>query len=43
LKDVLFGYNEAVIQTLYLPLGLALLTIVGSIFMEIKSVKKKND
>jgi len=43
LKDVLFGYNEAVIQTLYLPLGLALLTIVGSAFTEIKSVKKKRE
>lgn len=43
LKDVLFGYNEAVIQTLYLPLGLALLTIVASAFTEIKSVKKKRE
>ena len=43
LKDVLFGYNEAVIQTLYLPLGLALLTIVASVFTEIKSVKKKRE
>jgi hypothetical protein len=43
LKDVLFGYDEAVIQTLYLPLGLGLLTIVGSVFTEIKSVKKKKE
>lgn len=43
LKEVLFGYNEAVVQTLYMPLGLALLTIVGSVFTEIKSVKKKDD
>ena len=42
LKDVLFGYNEAVVQTLYLPLGLGLLTIVGSMFTEVKSVKKKD-
>ncbi|ETI20540.1 hypothetical protein G647_08577 [Cladophialophora carrionii CBS 160.54] len=42
LKDVLFGYNEAVIQTLYLPLGLGLLTIVGSTLTEVKSVKKKD-
>ena len=43
LKDVLFGYNEAVVQTLYLPVGLALLTVVGSAFTEIKSVKKKRE
>jgi len=43
LKEVLFGYNEAVVQTLYLPVGLALLTIVASAFTEIKSVKKKRD
>ena len=42
LKDVLFGYNEAVVQTLYVPLGLGLLTIVGSMFTEVKSVKKKD-
>jgi hypothetical protein len=42
LKQVLFGYNEAVVQTLYIPLALGLLTIVGSLFTEIKSTKKKN-
>ncbi|EXJ54367.1 hypothetical protein A1O7_09706 [Cladophialophora yegresii CBS 114405] len=42
LQDVLLGYNGAVIQTLYLPLGLGLLTIVGSTLTEIKSVKKKD-
>lgn len=42
LKDVLFGYNEAVVQTLYMPLGLGLLTIVGSMFTKVKSVKKKD-
>jgi hypothetical protein len=42
LKDVLFGYNEAVVQTLFIPLGLGLLTIVGSMFTEIKSVKKRD-
>jgi hypothetical protein len=42
LKDVLFGYNDAVIQTLYLPLGLGLLTIVASMLTEVKSVKKKD-
>lgn len=40
-KDVLLGYDQAVVQTLYLPLGLTLLTIVGSIFTEVRSVKKK--
>lgn len=42
LKNVLFGYNEAVVQTLYIPLALGLLTIVGSIFTEVKSVKKRD-
>ena len=42
LKDVLFGYNEAVVQTLYLPLGLGLLTIVGSMLTEVKSTKKRD-
>ena len=42
LKDVLFGYNEAVVQTLYIPLALGLLTIIGSIFTEVKSVKKRD-
>jgi hypothetical protein len=42
LKDVIFGYNEAVVQTLYMPLGLGLLTIVGSLLTPVKSVKKKD-
>ncbi|KAJ9614275.1 hypothetical protein H2200_002411 [Cladophialophora chaetospira] len=42
LKEVLFGYNEAVVQTLYIPLALGILTIVGSIFTEVKSVKKRD-
>jgi len=41
LKNVLSGYNEAVSQTLYIPLGLGILTIIGSIATERKSVKKK--
>ncbi|CAG7558085.1 unnamed protein product [Fusarium equiseti] len=41
LKSVLNGYENAVIQTLYIPLALAVLTIVGSIAMERKSIKKK--
>lgn len=43
LKDVLFGYNEAVAQTLYIPVGLTLLAIVGAVFTEIRSVKKKRE
>ncbi|EXJ82712.1 hypothetical protein A1O3_06526 [Capronia epimyces CBS 606.96] len=41
LDAVLSGYNEAVVQTLYLPLALGILTIVGSIAMERRSIKKK--
>ena len=41
LRDVLLGYDKAVMQTLYLPVALAALTIVGSVAMERKSVKKK--
>jgi hypothetical protein len=41
LKDVLSGYNQAVVQTLYMPLALGLLTILGSIAMERRSIKKK--
>ncbi len=42
LKEVIFGYNEAVVQTLYVPLGLGLLTIVASMFTEVKSTKKRD-
>ncbi|KPM41706.1 hypothetical protein AK830_g4864 [Neonectria ditissima] len=41
LGSVLAGYENAVVQTLYIPLGLALLTIIGSLAMERKSIKKK--
>jgi MFS family permease len=41
LKSVLNGYENAVIQTLYIPLALAVLTIFGSVAMERKSIKKK--
>jgi repressor of nif and glnA expression len=41
LGSVLSGYENAVVQTLYIPLALALLTIVGSLAMERKSIKKK--
>lgn len=41
LRDVLLGYDEAVTQTLYLPLGLCVATGIGSLFTEWHSVKKK--
>jgi hypothetical protein len=41
LGAVLSGYNQAVIQTLYMPLALGLLTIVGTVAMERRSMKKK--
>lgn len=41
LREVLTGYNYAVVQTLYMPLALALLTLLGSLPMEWPSVKKK--
>lgn len=41
LREVLMGYNYAVVQTLYMPLALALLTLLGSLPMEWPSVKKK--
>ncbi|KAK2595087.1 hypothetical protein QQS21_007172 [Conoideocrella luteorostrata] len=43
LRDVLLGYDEAVTQTLYLPVGLGVATILGSIFMEWHSMKNKED
>jgi hypothetical protein len=41
LKAVLLGYDKAVMQTLYIPVGLATLTILGSVAIERRSVKKK--
>lgn len=41
LGAVLSGYNEAVIQTLYMPLALGLLSIVGTIAMERRPMKEK--
>jgi hypothetical protein len=41
LRDVLLGYDKAVMQTLYLPMALAILTLLGSLTMERRSVKKK--
>lgn len=41
LGKVLSGYNRATVETLYMPLALALLTLVGSVAMEWISVKKK--
>lgn len=41
LRDVLLGYGEAVSQTLYMPVVLTALSLVGSLSMEWRSVKKK--
>ncbi|KAI1860003.1 uncharacterized protein JN550_011687 [Neoarthrinium moseri] len=41
LRDVLLGYDEAITQTLYLPVALCVATILGSAFTEWHSVKKK--
>lgn len=43
LKKVLLGYDKAVMQTLYLPVALACLTMLGSVTMERRSVKKKRN
>lgn len=40
LRDVLLGYDEAVTQTLYLPVGLTIATILGSAFLEWHPIKK---
>ena len=41
LKTALSGYNQAVVQTLYLPLALGILTMVGAVGMERRSIKEK--
>ena len=41
LRDVLLGYDKAITQTLYLPLGLTAATIIGSALIEWRSVKQK--
>jgi hypothetical protein len=43
LNAVLNGYNEAVVQTLYLPLALSILTIIGAVAIERRSIKKKQN
>lgn len=43
LKAVLAGYNEAVVQTLYMPLALGIATILGTGAMEWRSMKKKQE
>jgi hypothetical protein len=40
LGAVLSGYDEAVIQTLYIPVALASLSVLASVAMERRSVKK---
>ncbi|KAJ9658573.1 hypothetical protein H2198_003591 [Neophaeococcomyces mojaviensis] len=41
LKSVLVGYNTATVQTLYIPLALTILMILGSGLIEWRSTKKK--
>jgi hypothetical protein len=41
LENVLSGYDQAVVQTLYMPLALGILTILGSLAIERRSIKKK--
>lgn len=41
LNAVLNGYNKAVVQTLYLPVALSIMTIFGSLAIERRSIKKK--
>lgn len=41
LGEILLGYDKAVVQTLYLPLALCCLTLVGTLAMEWRSVKQK--
>ena len=43
LRNVLLGYGEAVSQTLYIPVVLAALSIIGTASMEWRSIKKKSD
>ncbi|KAI0140528.1 major facilitator superfamily domain-containing protein [Xylariaceae sp. FL1272] len=41
LRDVLLGYDAAVAQTLYLPVGLAAATVIGAVLMDWRSIKAK--
>lgn len=41
LGDVLLGYDEAVTQTMYLPVALTIATLIGSVFTEWHPLKKK--
>lgn len=41
-QAVLVGYNEAIIETLYVPLGLGILTLISSAALEVRSVPKKS-
>lgn len=43
LAGVLLGYDKAVTQTFYLPVALTCLTLVGTLGMEWRSVKKKRE
>ncbi|KXJ85579.1 major facilitator superfamily domain-containing protein [Microdochium bolleyi] len=41
LRDVLLGYDEALTQTMYLPLALTVAMVLGALCVEWKSVKRK--
>lgn len=41
LRDVLLGYDQAVVQTLYIPVALTVLSLAGSLATEWRSVKQK--
>jgi hypothetical protein len=41
LQGVLLGYDKAVTQTFYLPVALTCLSFLGTLGMEWRSVKKK--
>ena len=43
LQEVLSGLNESLTQTWYLVVGLAAVTIFGSLAMEWRSVKEKRN
>lgn len=43
LRDVLLGYGEAISQTLYFPVALTCMSLLGCLAMEWRSVKKKQE
>lgn len=43
LHDVLLGLDSSIVQTFYLPVALACVTLIGSASMEWKNVKHKRN